>query len=100
MEERQMLLEDFDMWLKTNFTDTFWLRGHRFQKMRNDYILVDGGRFTKEEARQLLMLITSSNPLERFNATIIIWERNGTLIKLLVILAPVVLILMYIYVKR
>jgi len=98
--ERQMLIEDFEMWLKTRFTDMVWLKGHKFEKTKTGEILIDKGKFTQEEARQLFMFITSRNPFQRFNATLLIWERSGVLIKVLIALAILVLVLVYIRVKR
>jgi len=95
-----MLLEDFEIWLKTRFTDTFRLGGHKFEKTKTEDVLVDGGRFTQEEAKQLFMLITSRNPFHRLNATFLIWERNSILVKVLITLALLVLVLIYIRVKR
>jgi len=95
-----MLSEDFDLWLRVKFTDEFWLRGHRFEKTKNEEVLVDGGVFTKNEAKHLFKLIISRNPLDRLNATLLMWERNGALIKILIILALLMLILVYIRVKR
>ena len=99
-EERQMLLEDFELWLKTSFTDTFRLKGHRFEKTEMDDILVDGAVFSQEEAKQLFILVTSSNPFDRLNAIILILERKGILVKILMVLAILALIIIYIRVRR
>ncbi|MEM2110281.1 MAG: hypothetical protein QXX08_00165 [Candidatus Bathyarchaeia archaeon] len=99
-EEKQMLLEDFNLWLRTGFTDAFRLKGHKFEKAENKGILVDGALFSEEEAKQIFMMITSPNPFERLNATIIILERKGILTKVLIALAILALIIIYVRVKR
>lgn len=98
-EGKELLFEDFDLWLKTKFTDVFWLKGHKFEKKADD-VLVDGGFFTKEEAKKLFEMFTSRNPFTRFNATILVWERNGLLIKIVILLALIALILIYLKVRR
>jgi len=99
-EESKLLFEDFNLWLKTKFTDVFWFKGHRFEKTKGEDILIDGGLFTKEEAKELFRMLASRNPFAKFNATILIWERNGVLIKVIVALALIALALVYFKVRR
>ena len=99
-EERKMLLEDFELWLRTHFTETFRLSGHKFEKTDTSNILVDAVLFTEDETKQLFTMITSNSPFDRFNATILILERKGTLLKLLVVFAVVALIVIYLRVRR
>jgi len=100
-EKSEISLEEFDLWLKTKFTDVFWFKGHKFEKTEGeDIILVDGGLFTKEEAKKLFKMLNSRNPFIRFNATILIWERNGFLTKIIITLAIVAIVLIYIKVRR
>ncbi|MCD6466188.1 hypothetical protein J7L27_07490 [Candidatus Bathyarchaeota archaeon] len=99
-EKRSMqVLEDFELWLKTGFTSAFWFRGHRFEKAESEGVRVDGGFFTKEEARILFKMLNSGNPITRFNATLMNWERNGLLTKLIIILSILALILIYIKIR-
>lgn len=99
-EERKLVLEDYDLWLRTKFTDVFWFKGHKFEKTKGEGVLVDGGLFTKEEAKELFRTLNSRNPFAKFNATILIWERNGFLIKIIITLAFVALVLIYFKVRR
>lgn len=99
-EKKELLFEDFNLWLKTKFTDVFWHKGHKFEKTKGEDVLIDGGVFSKEEAKQLFQMLNSRNPIIRLNATFIIWERNGLLIKLLIALASIVLLFIYIRVRR
>jgi len=99
-EEREVLIEEFDIWLKTRFAEKLRIGGHRFEKTLSGEIMIDGGAFTAEEARLLFQMLTSRNPLNRINAAIIIWDRNGTLVKVVVALAILALILVYLWVRR
>ena len=100
-EEKSMqVLEDFELWLKTRFTNAFWFKGHKFERAEDGGVIVDGGYFTVEEARHLFRILNSRNPIMRLNATILIWERNGFLMKLLIALSIIALILLYIKVRK
>jgi len=99
-EEKEILFEDFNLWLKTKFTDVFWLKGHKFEKSKGEGILIDSGIFTKEEAKEVFKMLTSGNLLTRFNVTILIWERNGLLVKIMIALALIALILIYFRIRR
>jgi len=100
MSKEELLSEDFDLWLKTKFTDTFWLKGHKFEKTSNENVLVDGGLFTKEEVKEFFRMLTSQNPFTRFNATIVIWEQNNVLIKIMIALTLITLTLVYFRIQR
>jgi len=97
--EKEVLIEEFDLWLKTRFADKIWIGGHLFEKRMGE-ILIDGGSFTSDEAKMLFQMLTSKNPLDKINASIIIWDRNGTLVKVLVTLAILALIVVYVWVRR
>ena len=94
------ILEDFELWLKTRFTNAFWFKGHRFEKAEDEGVMIDGGYFTEEEAKQVFKMLNSRNPFTRLNATLLIWERNGFLLKILIALSIIVLILVYIRVRK
>ncbi|MBS7609142.1 hypothetical protein KEJ36_00465 [Candidatus Bathyarchaeota archaeon] len=91
--------EEFELWLKSGFRGPFRLGPHRFER-REGKVLVDGGSFTIEEAKVLVEMLTSSNPLLRLSASLTILERNGILRFLLIIGAVLLLILVYIWVKH
>ena len=94
------ILEDFELWLKTRFTNAFWFKGHRFEKAEDEGVIIDGGYFTEEEAKQVFKMLNSRNPFAKLNATLLIWERNGFLLKILITLSIIVLILVYIRVRK
>lgn len=91
---------EFDLWLRTKFVDHIWMGGHRFEKTPTSDVKVGGVLFTEEEVRQLFEMLTSSNPLTRLNATLIIWERNGTLVKLFLVIALAMLLIVFVVVRR
>ena len=94
------LKDEFNLWLKTKFVESFWFRGHKFEKNGTEYVRIDNALFSEEEARQLFELLTSRNPFTRLTATVAIWERNGFLLKLLLIVAFLLVLLMIIRVRR
>jgi len=98
--ESKMILEEFNLWLRTKFTEVFWFKGHKFEKTDGEDILIDGGFFTREEAKEIFKMLNSRNPFTRLNATIMIWERNGFLMKIAAILATVALVLIYLKVRK
>ena len=85
------------MWFKTGSRFPIAIKGHTFSLSRDGLVKVDGGKFVYEEAMQLVMMLNSRNPFTQMNATLVIWERNGTLrfvvIALLVIVATAVLVI-------
>ncbi len=100
VKERSIqVFEDFELWLKTGFTNAFWFKGHKFEKTEGEGVRVDGGYFTKEEARALFKMLNSGNPITRLNAALMIWERNSLLTKLIIILSILALILIYIKIR-
>ena len=67
------------MWFRTGSKFPLAIKGHAFSVSRDGFVKVDGGKFVYEEAFQLVMMLNSKNPLTQLNATLVIWERNGTL---------------------
>ena len=92
-----MSKEEFQMWFRTGSRFPIAIRGHTFSMSKDGMVKVDGGKFVYEEALQLVMMLNSRNPFTQVNATMVIWERNGTLrfmvVALIVILAAAVLVL-------
>jgi len=97
---REALMEEFDLWLKTKFTESFWMGGHRFEKAGTGDVQIDRAPFSVEEARQLFLMLSSRNPFTKLNATLIIWDRNGTLVKALLIAALLLLLLVFIMIRK
>jgi len=93
-------LEDFEVWLKTRFVDQVWIGGHNFRATKEGALEVDGRSYTEEEARLLYLMLTSRDPLRVLSGKFLIWERNGTLIKILQVTAVITLIIVFIVVRR
>jgi hypothetical protein len=95
-----MLQEEFDVWLSSKYSNPFWVRHHRFEKSVTGEIRVDNGVFRREEATILFRMLNSRDPFTRLNAKFVIWERNRTLLVLLVIVTVIMLALVIIRIRR
>ena len=85
--------EEFDLWITSRYSNPFWEGHHRFEKSITGEIRVDNGVFNREEAMIIYRMLKSRNPLTRLNANFVIWERNRTLLILLVIVTVLLLAL-------
>jgi hypothetical protein len=92
--------EEFDLWLTSKYSNPFWVGKHRFEKSVTGEIRVDNGVFKREEATILFRMLTSRDPFTRLNANFVIWERNGSLLILLLILALMLLAFVVIRIRR
>jgi hypothetical protein len=95
-----MLQEEFDVWLSSKYSNPFWVRHHRFEKSVTGEIRVDNGVFRREEATILFRMLNSRDPFTRLNAKFVIWERNRSLLVLLVIVTVIMLTLVIIRIRR
>lgn len=93
------VVEEFELWLKSGFEGPFRLGPHRFER-KDGEVRVDGGTFTRQEAKALIEMLTSSNPLLRLSASLVILERNGFLKALLILGALILVLLVYLWVRR
>ncbi|MBM3292530.1 hypothetical protein FJY84_07615 [Candidatus Bathyarchaeota archaeon] len=100
MSQEKPQEEDFELWLKTRFIEQVWINGHKFRITKKGDIEIDGRIYTVEEARYLYRLIISKNPLEVLNGKFLILERNGTLIRILQVIAVIALIIVFVIVRR
>jgi hypothetical protein len=85
--------EEFDLWLTSRYSNPFWVGHHRFEKSITGEIRVDNGVFNREEAMIVYRMLNSRNPVTRLNANLVIWERNRTLLILLVVVTVLLLAL-------
>lgn len=95
-----MLQEEFDVWLSSKYSNPFWVGRHRFEKSITGEIRVDNGVFRREEATILFRMLKSRDPFTRLNANFVIWERNRSLLVLLVIVTVILLALVVIRIRR
>jgi len=100
MSQENKGMAEFELWLKTKFVEHIWVGGHMFKKTPTNDVEVDGTLFTEEEAKQLYTMLTSRNPLTRLNASFIVWERNGVLVGLFLVVALIMLLIVFIVVRR
>ena len=93
-------LDEFDLWLSGRYSNPFWVGHHRFEKSITGEVRVDNGIFNREEAVTLFRMLKSRDPFTRLNAKFVIWERNRTLLILLVIVTLILLTLVAIRIER
>ena len=92
--------EEFDLWVSSKYSSPFWVGRHRFEKSTTGEIRVDNGVFRREEAIILFRMLKSRDPFTRLNAKFVIWERNRSLLVLLVIVTIILLALVVIRIRR
>jgi hypothetical protein len=92
--------EEFDLWLTSKYSNPFWVGRHRFEKSITGEIRVDNGVFRREEAIILFRMLKSRDPFTRVNANFVIWERNKSLLVLLLIVTLILLALVVIRIRR
>lgn len=95
-----VLQEEFDVWLSSKYSNPFWVGHHRFEKSVTGEIRVDNGVFRREEAAILFRMLRSRDPFTRLNAKFVIWERNRSLLVLLVIVMVIMLALVIIRMRE
>jgi len=88
------------MWLGGKYSNPFWIGRHRFEKSITSEIRVDNGVFNREEAIILYRMLKSRDPFTRLNANFVIWERNRSLLVLLLIVTLIMLALVVIRIRR
>ena len=92
--------QEFELWLSSGGAASFWVKRHRFEKTQSGDIMVDGGLFRRDEAEVVFRMLTSHNLLTRLNSTLVIWERNKTLLVLTLLFAFLLLALVFIRIRR
>ncbi len=92
--------EEFDLWLTSKYSNPFWIGRHRFEKSVTGEIRVDNGLFNREEAIVLFRMLNSRDPFTRLNANFVIWERNRSLLVLLLFVTLILLALVVIRIRR
>jgi hypothetical protein len=83
--------EEFRSWFRTRSRFPIAIKGHTFALSRDGLVIVDGGKFIYEEALQLVAMLNSHNPFTQINANIMIWERNGVIRVVVLILVAIIL---------
>lgn len=96
----EVMREEFELWLTSKYSNPFWLGHHRFEKTATGEIRVDNGIFNREEAIILFRMLKSRDPFTRLNAKFVIWERNRTLLILLLVGTIILLALVVIRIRR
>ncbi len=93
--------KDFETWVKTRWmAQPFYIGNHKFEKTRDGSIKIDRAIFEIEEAEEIARLIFSRNPISQLSAQVAIWERNGTLVKAILLGTIILLVIVIIFVRR
>ena len=92
--------EEFNLWVTSSYSNPFWVGRHKFEKSMTGEIRVDNGIFSREEATILFRMLKSRDPFTRLNANFVVWERNRSLLVLLVIVTIILLALVVIRIRR
>ena len=92
--------EDFEIWFRTTSRFPLAVKGHTFVHGKDGTVRVDGGKFVYEEALQLVSLLNSRNPFSQMNANVLIWERNGTLRLIVLVLLAIIAVVVFLLATR
>ncbi len=93
--------EAFEAWIRSNYSASpFYISGHRFEKSANGLVVIDKAVFDLEEAEDVGRMLLSINPVSRLSAQLAIWEKNGTLVKGVLVVAIIMLILVILILRR
>ena len=95
MSEKQ-----FNDWVNRRSRLPLAVRGHSLVMKGDNLILIDKGQFVYEEALQIVRMLNSSNPVTQLNASITIWERNGTLRLIALALIALIFVVVLLLARR
>jgi len=92
---------NFEAWIRARYNASpFYIGGHRFEKSQSGLIIIDKGTFELEEAMEIGHMLLSINPVARMSAQIAIWEKNGFLVKGVLVVAILLLMLVILILRR
>jgi hypothetical protein len=92
---------DFDFWIRSRDSSRpYYVAGHRFDKSPSGTVVIDKGTFELEEAIELGHMLLSINPVARFSAQLAIWEKNGALIKIVLVIAILLLVIVVLFLRE
>ena len=92
---------NFESWIRSKYNPRpFYIARHRFEKSQTGSIIIDKAVFDLEEAVDVGRMLLSVNPVSRLSAQVAIWEKNGTLVKGVLVIAIVLLILVILFLRR
>jgi hypothetical protein len=92
--------EQFTEWVNRRSRLPLAVSGHSLVMRGDNLILVDRGQFVYEEALHLVRMLNSRNPIDRLNANVMIWERNGTLRLIALGLIALILVVVLLFARH
>jgi hypothetical protein len=91
---------NFQSWIRSgNNSSPFYIGGHRFEKSQLGLIIIDKGTFELEEAIEIGHMLFSINPVARMSAQVAIWEKNGFLVKGVLVITILLLIIVILFLR-
>jgi hypothetical protein len=92
--------EQFREWVNRRSRLPLAVKGHSFVMKSDNIITVDRGQFVYEEALELVRMLNSRSPLAQINANVMIWERNGTLRSIVLVLITIIIVVVIFLARR
>ncbi len=92
--------EQFQEWVRRRSNLPLAVKGHTFQLINENIIVVDRGKFVYEDALELVRLLNSKSPFAQINANIMIAERNGVLRLVVLGLVAVIIVVVILLARR
>ena len=92
--------EQFFEWTNRRSRLPLAVKGHSLLMKGDNIITIDRGRFLYEEALLIVRMLNSQNPITQMNATLMIWERNGTFRLIALGLIAIILAVVFVLVRR
>ncbi len=92
--------EQFFEWANRRSRLPLAVKGHSLVMKGDNIITIDRGQFLYEEALRIVRMLNSPNPMTQMNATVMIWERNGSLRLIALGLIAVILAVVFVLVRR
>jgi hypothetical protein len=85
---------EFDFWVRSRSNaGPFYVAGHRFEKSLSRNIIIERGTFELEEALEVGHILLSIIPVAKLSAEVAIWEKNGNLVKVVLVATIVLLVI-------
>ena len=84
--------DQFREWVNARSDLPLAVKGHAFVLKGGNTIMVDGGKFLYEDALMLVKLLNSKSPFDQFNASLMIAERNGALMVIVLALVAAIIV--------
>ncbi|MDH2899687.1 MAG: hypothetical protein PXY39_01825 [archaeon] len=93
-------VEDFRSWIRSIDRGPYYLGTRRLEKIPSGKVLIDRRAFELEEVEQIAEIFLSMKPVSKTNDGTGIWEKNGTLMKAVLLGVVALLVIVILIVRR